>query len=261
MNYTGIALQNKSFEVSSHSIDIVKGDSMIVTEPEQSEAMEIFSEDSNEGGGEEKENRLDKSSSNISSETPRATRKRKIAEMKDSSVVLRRVRHPRAMKKIAGSKLDDMKQEKLRMAPFSSPDFKLPQPTLGHSTPGDIGPSLAPRRDSLFGFEALESPLVLSPVQSISFLADQDADMTTDHNKSLEESKRKSSSVKKLLGTYDIPLKKPTPRNRKGHTKQKTKRVSIVHYTICVKPMHVYSLTLLSLALSPSRALLQRMNG
>lgn len=208
---------------------------MIVTQPEQSEAMEILSEDgSKEGAEEEKENRLDESLSNVSSETPKAgqmTRKRKITEMKASSVVLRRVRHPRAMKKFIGSNLDDKKlplEEKLRMAPFSSPDFKLPQPTLGHSTPGDISPSMAPRRDSLFGFEALESPLVLSPVQSMSFLTDLDADMTTDHNKSLEESKHKSSSVKKLLGTYDIPLKKPTPRNRKRHTKQKTKKVCCV---------------------------------
>ena len=234
MKYTyNIPLQNKSFEVSSHSLDIVRGDSIIVKEPEEGEAMEIFSEDSiKEGGEEEKENRQDESLTNSGSETPqvsRGTSKRKITEMKDSSVVLRRVRHPRAMKKIAGSKLDNIKlplEEKTRKVPFSSPDFKLPQPTLGHSTPGDIGPSLVPRRDSLFGFEALESPLVLSPVQSMSFLADQDTDKSMEHNKSLEDSRRKSSSVKKLLGTYDIPLKKLTPRNRKRHTKQKTKRVS-----------------------------------
>ena len=228
MKYTrNIPLQNKSFEVSSHSLDIVRGDSMIVKEPEEGEAIEIFSEGSSKE--EEKENRVDESLTHSSNETPqvsRGTRKRKLMEMKDSSVVLRRVRHPRAMKKIAGSNVKLPLEEKPRKAPFSSPDFKLPQPTLGHSTPGDIGPSLAPRRDSLFGFEALESPLVLSPVQSMSFLADQDTDKSMEHNKSLEDSKHKLSSVKKLLGTYDIPLKKPTPRNRKRHTKQKTKRVS-----------------------------------
>lgn len=200
---------------------------MIVKEPEEGEAMEMLSEDSSTAEREEeKENRLDESLTNSSSETPQVTRKRKITQMRDSSVVLRRVRHPRAMKK---TKLDNIKQESSRKAPFSSPDFKLPQPMLGHSTPGDIGgPSLAPqRRDSLFGFEALESPLVLSPVQSMSFLADQDADETVDQDRSLEEGiKRKPSSVNKLLGTYDIPLKKPTPRNRKRHTKQKNKRVS-----------------------------------
>ena len=223
-----IPLQNKSFEVSSHSLDIVRGDSMIVKEPEEDEAMEILSEDSSTAEGEEeKENRFDESLTNSSSETPQAARKRKVTQMRDSSVVLRRVRDPRAMKK---TKLDNIKQERSRKAPFSSPDFKLPQPTLGHSTPGDIGISSLPpqRRNSLFGFETLESPLVLSPVQSMSFLADQDADETADHNRSLLEDgkKHKPSSVKKLLGTYDIPLKKPTPRNRKRHTKQKNKRVS-----------------------------------
>jgi hypothetical protein len=199
---------------------------MIVKEPEEGEAMEIFSEDSSTAEGEEeKENRLDESLANSSSETRQATKKRKITRIRDSSVVLRRVRHPKAMKK---TKLDNIKQEKSRKAPFS-PDFKLPQPTLGHSTPGDMGgPSLPPpRRDSLFGFEALESPLVLSPVQSMSFLADLDEDKTADHDRSLEDGiKRKPSLVKKLRGTYDIPLKKPTPRNRKRHTKQKNKRVS-----------------------------------
>ena len=177
---------------------------MIVKEPEEGEeAMDVLGEGSSkEGGEEEKENRRDESLSESSREAHGATTRRK---RKDSSVVLRRVRHPRAMKKMAGSKLP--LHEK---APLSSPDIKLPQPTLGHSTPGDIGPSLpAPRRDSLFGFEALESPLVLSPVQSMSFLGD-------------EESEHPSpTSVKKLL-TYDIPLKKPTPRNRK----QKKKGVS-----------------------------------
>ena len=209
---------------------------MIIKETEQSEAMEIFSEGSSKEGKEEKENRLDESLTlNISDEamdSPQegpATRKRKIPKVKDSTVVIRRVRHPRVMKRVSQLKLDDTKlplQEKRRKAPFLSPDFKLPQPTLGHSTPGDLGPSIAPRRDSLFGFEALESPLVLSPVHSMSYLADQDVDKTTEHNKSLEDGKHKSSSVKKLLGTYDIPLKRPTPRNKKRHVKQKNKRVS-----------------------------------
>lgn len=237
MKYTCIPLQNrKSFEVSSHSLDIVRGDSMIVVEPREGEAMEIFSEgSSNEGGEEEKENRLDDESlMKQSGETPQVdqtSKKRKITGAKESSVILKKMRHPRAMKKIAGSKLDSTTKklplQAKKAAPFSSPNFKLPQPTLGHSTPGDIDlASLAPqRRDSLFGFEALESPLVLSPVQSTSFLADQDADKTIEHNESLEDGKCKPSSEKKLLGTYDIPLKKPTPRNRKRHTRQK-KRVS-----------------------------------
>ena len=91
---------------------------------------------------------------------------------------------------------------------LSSPDFKLPRPTLGHSTPssGDT------RRQSLFGFAALESPLTLSPVAASPYIQES-------HFKS-PEPKPARSSYTRLLGTYDIPLRNPTPRRQQKKKQQ-----------------------------------------
>ena len=197
--------------------------------------MDILSVDTseNEHGG--KENEL--SLTDVSREavaSPQAKpilRKRKASFEKSPSVILRRVRRPRASK-TTGDVVKDKKtlQEKQSKKPFVSPGFKIPQPKLGHSTPGgDATPIAGPRRDSLFGFEVLESPLVLSPVPSMAHHNNQqDARVSPEQKDSPEQEKRKSLSFKRLIGTYDIPFRKPTPKNKKRSTKQKNKRVSKV---------------------------------
>lgn len=94
---------------------------------------------------------------------------------------------------------------------LSSPDFKIPKPTLGHSTPSSADRN-AIRRHSLFGFEALDSPLTLSPVTSTPYLQDSPF-------KSPEEKITKSSSYSRLIGTYDIPIRKPSPRRQQARRK------------------------------------------
>lgn len=101
-------------------------------------------------------------------------------------------------------------------SPVTSPEFKIPKPTLGHSTPS-IADRGAIRRQSLFGFETLESPLTLSPVAATPFL--QESSLM-----SPEEKITRSSSYNKLVGTYDIPIRKPTP--RKHQARRKTRKVS-----------------------------------
>ena len=184
---------------------------------------------------EEKENRADELLANVSREAVNSlqlgpvAKKGRVAELRTSAIALRRARHPRATKRTAVSKSDNEKAslgEIPRETRFSSPGFKLPQPTMGHSTPDDVVPGLPSRRDSLFGFGALESPLVLSPVQVFSLVADQDTENMHEHNKSIEDNE--CDSIKKLLGTYDIPLRKQNAKNKKRQTKQRAKRVSEV---------------------------------
>ena len=92
-----------------------------------------------------------------------------------------------------------------------SPEFKIPKPTLGQSTPNTADRG-AVRRQSLFGFETLESPLTLSPVAATPFLQESPA-------KSPEEKITQSSSYNRLVGTYDIPIRKPTPRKQQARKK------------------------------------------
>lgn len=94
---------------------------------------------------------------------------------------------------------------------LSSPDFKIPKPTLGHSTPSSADRN-AIRRHSLFGFEVLDSPLTLSPVTSTPYLQDSPF-------KSPEGKITKSSSYSRLIGTYDIPIRKPSPRRQQARRK------------------------------------------
>ena len=94
---------------------------------------------------------------------------------------------------------------------LSSPDFKIPKPTLGHSTPSSADRN-AIRRHSLFGFEALDSPLTLSPVTSTPYLQESPF-------KSPEGKITKSSSYSRLIGTYDIPIRKPSPRRQQARRK------------------------------------------
>ncbi len=102
----------------------------------------------------------------------------------------------------------------------TSPEVKVPRPTLGHSTPSSAIRGKPSRRSSLFGFEeALDSPLALSPVssspyiQAISF-------------RSLESKPDKPSPYTRHLGTNDIPLRKPTPKKRCGKRKQQPSHTS-----------------------------------
>ena len=96
---------------------------------------------------------------------------------------------------------------------ITSPVFKLPKPTLGHSTPGDLP---APRRDSLFGFDVLESPLTLSPVQATSYVE------TPTKTSPQKPNVSHSSFSSKLQGTYDLAVRsKPTPNKKQGRKKSK----------------------------------------
>ena len=106
---------------------------------------------------------------------------------------------------------------------LSSPDIKIPKPTLGHSTPSSADRN-AIRRHSLFGFEALDSPLTLSPVTSTPYLQETPF-------KSPEGKIAKSSSYSKLIGTYDIPIRKPSP--RKQQARRKIAKVNDSFKTFC----------------------------
>ena len=186
-------------------------------ESEDVEAIgDNISKEEEDEGDVGKENRLDDSLRDVSCEAVASTEeptpiRKTVNASKNFTLKIRR-RRVRAKRSTSGTSTD-------KKLPFVNSDFKLPQPRLGHSTPGDIGPSAIPRRDSLFGFGVLESPLLLSPVPSLSYNADD----TPEQKNSPEETKPKSASVGRVLGTYDIPIRKPTPRNRK---RQKTKTVS-----------------------------------
>lgn len=217
--------------MSSQSLDIVRGDSTILNGPVEAEIMEGLSEEAEDEG---KENRLyEESLINMSHESPpspeprAALRKRNQARMEKSpTTILRRVKHHRA-KTIFDARVKDKIPQpgKPGKHPFLSPDFKLPKPTLGHSTPGDLGPSKVTRRDSLFGFADLESPLVLSPVQSASYVADPDGSGGSPEHRESPEDVKKSSLSQRWVGTYDIPIRKPTPKNKRNGKANK-KRVS-----------------------------------
>lgn len=199
--------------------------------------MDVFNEEVEINEDERKEN--EQSFINMSLEALASNqsmgmlRKKQTTAMKSPTVVMRRVRHPRAKRAAPRVKVEVNrklpKDDRVKKFPLSSPELKLPQPTLGHSTPGDIGPSLAPRRDSLFGFDVLESPLVLSPVPVVTYPDDdKSSSVSPKQRESSEEVKRKSMPAQMLLGTYDIPLRKPTPKGKKKAAKQKNKRVSQV---------------------------------
>lgn len=98
-----------------------------------------------------------------------------------------------------------------QVSSLTSPDFKVPKPALGHSTPSSVPKRIA-KRESLFGFESLESPLTLSPVAASPYVQETPL-------RSPEGGIRRSSSYSKLLGTYDIPLRKPTPKQRRRKAK------------------------------------------
>lgn len=207
----------------------MKGDSTILKGSAESEGTDVLSDGIDDEGKENRQSQTKIGDEVVPSPEIKPTlRKRKKASIQESpTVILRRVRHPRT-KRVSGAKVEDKTPlwEKPGKLPFASPDFKLPQPTLGHSTPGDMGPSEFPQRDSLFGFDALESPLVLSPVPSMSYMADLDASHASTRQRDSLEKVKNSSSARRFLGTYDIPIRKQTQRNKRKNTKQKNKRVS-----------------------------------
>ena len=222
-------VQHKSFEASSQSLDIVRGDSTILNGPVEAKVVEALSEEDEDEG---KENRLhEESPTNMSHASPEdrpALRKRKQARIENSpTIILRRVKRHRAKRVSEASVKDKIAQPgKAGKRPFPSPDFILPKPTLGHSTPGELGPSNIPRRDSLFGFADLESPLVLSPVPSATYVTDPGGSGGSPEDRQSPEDVGKSSSTQRWIGTYDIPIRRPTPKNKKRNAKAKNKRVS-----------------------------------
>ena len=208
----------------------MKSDSIVMNGTVLNKEEDAIGEEVHSVDIEEKENRMDNSMTSGSHEDvslppAKTTRRKRKATgtkitQKTDTVIARKVRNPRS-KRTSVLRVQEQKR------PFASPDFKIPQPTLGHSTPGDLAPSTIQRRDSLFGFGALESPLVLSPVSSM--LGPHDKDETNDFPESRgspEEISKDKSGGQRLLGTYDIPIRKPTPKNKKRNTKQKNKRVS-----------------------------------
>ena len=241
-------VQRKSFEISSQSLDIVKSDSIVMSEPVVNDEEEAIGGEVDSVEKDGKENRIDNSMTkeshkDVSSPQAKITvRKRKstrakVAVATDNSAtsITRKFRHPRS-KRVSVIRAEEQKH------PFASPDFKIPQPTMGHSTPGDLVPSDIQRRDSLFGFGALESPLVLSPVTTLLHPDDHDSSAGSPESRGSPEETKTKWSGKRRLGTYDIPLRKPTPRNKKRNAKQKNKRV---------RQMHTHTLPL-SLSLSHS---------
>ena len=95
---------------------------------------------------------------------------------------------------------------------LSNPEFKVPKPPMGHSTPGTV--EKTKRRNSYFGFADLESPIKLSPVKGSSF-----AERLPSKSPTPEEQTNKP--YKRVVGTYDIPLRRPTPRQaRRRQQKQ-----------------------------------------
>lgn len=88
---------------------------------------------------------------------------------------------------------------------------KVPNPTLGHSTPSGGVPAKSSGL-SLFGFEQLESPLLLSPVT-----CSPKTDCLAADKVEVEEAVQ-TPSVRQHRWIYDIPLRRSTPRrapNRK----------------------------------------------
>ena len=219
-------MQHKSFETSSQSLDIVRGNSTILNGPAEAKVLEVLSEEDEAEG---KENKLyEESPTNVSHESPEARpalRRRKRARMENSPT--RRVKHHRAKRISEASVKDNIPQPgKPGKHPFMNPDLIPPKPTLGHSTPGELDLSNVPRRDSLFGFAYLESPLVLSPVPSTSYVSDPDGSGGSPEHRQSPEDVRKPSSTQRWIGTYDIPIRKPTPKNKKRNAKANNKRVS-----------------------------------
>ncbi len=100
-----------------------------------------------------------------------------------------------------------------------SPEVKVPTPSLGHSTPSSASRKASQRRPSLFGFEALDSPLTLSPVSASPYI--QAASW-----KSPEPRADRPSPYTKLLGTNDIPLRMPSPKKHCGKRKEGPNRSS-----------------------------------
>lgn len=101
----------------------------------------------------------------------------------------------------------------------SSPELKVPTPSLGHSTPSSVSRKASSRRPSLYGFEALDSPLSLSPVSASPYTQ-------VTPFKSPQSKAKEPSPYTKLLGINDIPLKKPTPKRHCGKRKEQPNRSS-----------------------------------
>ena len=96
----------------------------------------------------------------------------------------------------------------------ATPVFKVPKPLVNHSTP-------APTEDrNLFGFDELDSPLTLSPVASTPTPAHL---ATTLQSPETRRRMIKPSPYSRLKGTYDIPLKKKTPKRPPGQKREKRK--------------------------------------
>lgn len=93
---------------------------------------------------------------------------------------------------------------------------KVPNPTLGHSTPGGGAPSMKCNGPSLFGFEHLESPLLLSPVGCRP--SAQETDSLAADELELEQSVQ-PSSLRRHRWIYDIPLRRSTPRRAPNRRK------------------------------------------
>ena len=112
----------------------------------------------------------------------------------------------------------------LRVSSLLSPGFKVPKPTLGHSTPSNVG-NTPKKDDSLFGFDALDTPLPLSPV----FPEIDDFSPSTSISKSPEQSPVKLArrvSFSKVDGVYSVPSHKAQTR-RKKLSKKKSEWVSL----------------------------------
>ena len=101
--------------------------------------------------------------------------------------------------------------------------FKVPKPLANHSTPAPSGDR------SLFGFEELDSPLTLSPVTNTPATQGLSLSMVAQYSRDEEEREESSSNDTKLVkpspysrlkGTYDIPLKKKTPRRQPGRRRK-----------------------------------------
>lgn len=128
-----------------------------------------------------------------------------------------------------GSKSCEVRLVPLRVSSLLSPDFKVPKPTLGHSTPSNVG-STPKKDDSLFGFEDFDTPLPLSPV----FPELDDFSPSTSISKSPEQSPvklGKANSFTKVGGVYSVPSHKAQTR-RKKLSKKKSEWVSLLTYTL-----------------------------
>lgn len=96
-----------------------------------------------------------------------------------------------------------------------TPVFKVPKPLVHHhSTPAPTGDR------NLFGFEALDSPLTLSPVSTTP--AHSRLSIAEHSHKDCSKM-AKPSPYSRLRGTYDIPLKHKTPKRQPGQRRGKRK--------------------------------------